>query len=328
MDDFIFALDKVLPIVLLIAFGYFLKRIKLLNKTTLDTLNRLCFKVLLPVLLFINVYECSSISEINPTLLLFILASSVSVFLLGMIFVIIYAKQKNQRGVLLQGIFRSNYAIVGIALAESIAGKEGALVASLVTLVSIPLSNTLSTIALIIFVEDETQGNMFFKVLKKVVTNPLVIGVVSGILCLVVRLRFEEADIGFRLSSNLPFLYNPLKTISTIASPVALITLGGLFEFEYFSVLKRLVITGVIGKLVVVPLLALAASIIFFDFTGAEYATLIGVYASPVAVSSAVMAKEMKNDDTLANQIVVWTTIFSGITLFAIVYLFKEMNIF
>jgi predicted permease len=226
------------------------------------------------------------------------------------------------------GIFRSNYAIIGIVLAESIADKEGALVASLVTLVTIPLSNILSTVALIIFVEDGTQGNMFFKVLKKVVTNPLIIGVLLGILFLVVRLAFEKAGIGFRLSSNLPFLYKFLNYIADIASPVALITLGGLFEFGYFSGLKKLVFTGVVGKLVVVPLLALATGIIFFDFTGAEYATLIGVYASPVAVSSAVMAKEMKNDDTLANQIVVWTTIFSGITLFAIVFLFKSMNIF
>jgi predicted permease len=128
--------------------------------------------------------------------------------------------------------------------------------------------------------------------------------------------------------SNLPFLYSPLKSIKEIASPVALITLGGLFEFEYFHGLKKLVITGVIGKLVVVPLLTLAAGIIFFDFTRAEYATLIGVYATPVAVSSAVMAKEMNNDDTLANQIVVWTTILSGISLFAIVFLFKELEIF
>jgi predicted permease len=328
MEDLIFSLNAVLPIVLLIAFGYFLKSIKLLNKITMDTLNRLCFKVLLPVLLFINVYDCPSISKINPTLLLFILASSVTVFLLGMIFVIIYAKQKNQRGVLLQGIFRSNYAIIGIVLAESIAGKEGALVASLVTLVTIPLSNTLSTIALVIFVEGETQDNMFFKVLKKVVTNPLIIGVLLGILCLVVRLVFEKAGIGFRLSNNLPFLYQFLKYLSGIASTVALITLGGLFEFGYFSGLKKLVLAGVAGKLVVVPLLALGAGIIFFDFTGAEYATLIAVYATPVAVSSAVMAKEMKNDDTLANQIVVWTTILSGITLFAFVFLFKARNIF
>ena len=59
----------------------------------------------------------------------------------------------------------------------------------------------------------------------------------------------------------------------------------------------------------------------------AEYPALVALYASPVAVSSAIMATEMKNDEQLATQLVVWTTLFSGITIFIIVCILMALGL-
>ena len=46
-------------------------------------------------------------------------------------------------------------------------------------------------------------------------------------------------------------------------------------------------------------------------------AALLGSFGSPVAVSSAVMAGSIGTDDQPATQLVVWTSLFSVITVFA-----------
>lgn len=330
MDDFIFALNVILPIVILIAFGYFLKVIKLLEISTLNNLNRIVFRILIPVSLFVNVYESSGLSNINITLLLFILIALVIIFILGFFLVKLLFKQKEQQGVILQGIFRSNYTVIGLALASSIAGEMGAQVAALCALVTIPIFGVLATISLIVFVEekkDSSTGQLIWQVVKKTITNPLIVGVFLGVVCLGLRTLFEQLNIGFRLKDIKP-VYSAIKSVAQSTTPFTLITLGGLFKFSSFKGLEKQVIATTLGKLVIVPVLALGTALLFFNFNGAEYAALIAVFASPVAASSVVMAKEMNNDDVLANQVLVWSTILSVFTIFLNVFLFKTMGIF
>ena len=53
--------------------------------------------------------------------------------------------------------------------------------------------------------------------------------------------------------------------------------------------------------------------------TQAHYPALVALFGSPVAVSSAIMAKGMGGDEQLATQLVVWTTLSSGLTVFLLV---------
>ncbi len=62
IDALIFSANAVLPIVLLIVLGYVLKRIGMLSREFLDVGNKLTFRVLLPAMLFYNVYQIESFS--------------------------------------------------------------------------------------------------------------------------------------------------------------------------------------------------------------------------------------------------------------------------
>ena len=324
MQDFLFALNRVLPIVLLILLGFSLKKIKLISKSTLDNLNKVCFRVFLPISLFKSVYSAESLSGFNFKLIGFIVAALIIIFVVALILVSILVKDNKQKGAVLQAMVRPNYAYIGIPLAVSIAGIEGEQIAALVALISIPIFNIFAVIALSLFVDGEKKSVK--QVLLKIAKNPLIHGVLIGMLCLVIRSIFINLDIDFRLT-DISFLYEAISKVAGAASPIALITLGGLFEFKEIKRVGKELTATIIARQVIIPLILFTIAYLLFDFNGAEYAVLIAVFGAPVAVSSAVMAKEMGSDEELANQIVVWTTISSSITIFLLIFIFRLLGI-
>ena len=328
MNDFLFALNVVLPIIILIALGYFLKRINLIKEEAFSFINKLVFMVLLPVNLFMSVYDASGFDAFNFKFVLFIAVAFITLFLLGLLFVIFFVKDKRQKGVVLQAFVRPNYAIIGIPLAEAIGGSEAGALASLVALVSIPITNILATIALSVFVESDSEENkhVFKSTILKIAKNPLIIGVVLGLIALLIRMILINNNIDFRLK-DIGFLYSSLSLISRASTPIALITLGGLFNFlSLKDNIKNLIIVSV--SRILIPLTIFIIALFLFDFNANEYATMIGLFVSPVAVSSAIMAKEMDNDAELANEIVVVTTILSMFTIFISILVFRIIGVF
>ena len=138
----------------------------------------------------------------------------------------------------------------------------------------------------------------------------------------------------FSIKDNLPFVYTTLQWIKNIASPLALIALGGDFVFSAIKRLKWQIVCGVVARTIAVPLIGLIPLYFINKETGwfgdnvIIYPALIALFGTPVAVSSAPMAAEMGNDDELAGQLVVWTSIISAFTLFIIVLISKGVGIF
>lgn len=330
-DAFIFAANSVLPIVLLIALGYVLKRIGLLTKEFLDVGNKLTFRVFLPVMLFCNVYSIGRITDVNLVFVLYGVAGVFAVFLLGTAVCCAFTKDSAKRGTLIQAVFRSNYAIIGIPLAASLFGDSGAAAAGVMSAFCVPLFNILAVITLTIFNGSSEKHTVDVKkVLLGVVKNPLIIGTVLGLLCLGLRELFMMWDISFRLS-DVTIVYKSLENIKSVCTPFALIVLGGKFEFSAVPKLRNEIIFGTVLRTVAVPLLGLSGAYLLrdaFALNGEHFAAYVGVFATPVAVSSAIMAKEMGADDELAGQLVVWTSLVSTVTIFVIVTTLVMLGIF
>ena len=326
MNDLLFALNVVLPIIILIALGYTLKRINLIKEEAFSFINKLVFMVLLPVNLFMSVYDASGFDAFNYKFVLFISIAFIVLFLLGLLFVIFFIKDNRQKGVILQAFVRPNYAIIGIPLATAIGGEAAGLTASLVALVSIPITNIFATIALSVFVSSEDNKHIFKSTILKIVKNPLIIGVVLGLIALLIRMILINNNVDFRLK-DIGFLYTSLSLISKASTPIALITLGGLFNFMSLKDnVKNLLIVA--SSRIIIPTVVFIVALFLFEFNAAEYATMIGLFVSPVAVSSAIMAKEMDNDGELANEIVVVTTVLSMVTIFVSILIFRIIGVF
>ena len=250
------------------------------------------------------------------------------IFLLAIPSVMLLTKKKKCRGALLQIVFRSNYALIGIPLASTLFPGEGAAVATLLSAIMVPAFNMLAVVALSIFNNDGEKPN-FRKVLKGIAKNPLIISIFAGLLALGIRALLVEWNCDFRLSS-VPTIYNTLKYLSNIATPLSLLVLGAQFEFSAIPHLKREIISGVILRSLVVPALGIGIAYLAFGkvFTGAQFAALVAVFCTPVAVSSVPMAQEMGADAELAGQLVVFTTITSAFTVFITSFLLKSAGIF
>lgn len=140
MENLIFSLNAVAPIILLIAVGMLLKRLGV-GDNFWNVANKLVFKLFLPALLFYNVYGISDFASINWAFVLYAVVAIVVVFALAMALVPLFVKDDARRGVIIQSLFRSNYAIIGVPLATSLYGTEGAAAASLLSAFIIPLFN-------------------------------------------------------------------------------------------------------------------------------------------------------------------------------------------
>jgi len=249
-------------------------------------------------------------------------------FILGFFLVVPFFKIPSQKGVILQCVFRSNFALIGLPLATSLAGQKGATVAAILSLVTIPLYNILAIFSLEYFVQNDGRKTDYLKIAKGILTNPLIIGVMAGFLVLCIRAQFERLGISFRLA-DIEFLYSALNMAAAIASPLALIVLGAQFEFYAIRGLLKQIVVGTVMRILVVPFIGLGiAYLLFPQYGGAEFSGLVALFASPVAVSSSVMAAEMGGDKDLASQYVVWTTFFSAFTIFMFVLVFKAIGIF
>ena len=329
IDALIFSANAVLPIVLLIVLGYVLKRIGMLSREFLDVGNKLTFRVLLPAMLFYNVYQIESFSEISPVFVLYGIGMVLVIFGLAVAVTCAFTNDGAKCGALIQAMFRSNYAIIGIPLATSLFGDEGAAAAGVMSAFCVPMFNMLGVITLSIFNGKGEKGKINVpKILLGIIKNPLIIGTVAGLAVLGVRELFIMWNIEFRFS-DVSFLYKSLENVKSICTPFALIVLGGRFEFSAVSRLWKEIVFGTVIRTVAVPILGLAVAYFFIPgLSGEHFATYIGVFATPVAVASAIMANEMGADGELAGQLVVWTSLVSTVTIFVYVTILRAIGIF
>ena len=328
MEALLFAINAVAPIVIMVAIGYILKRIGFMNASFAKAANKLVFRCFLPAMLFLNVYKVNDIANIDLGYIVYVVVALLVIFAISVPLVLSVSKRPGARGALLQAVFRSNYALIGIPLASALFGEEGVIVATLLSAVTIPMLNVLAVISLAVFRESGEKPNVK-KIVMEIVKNPLIIGVLSGVAVLGVRALFVHFGISFRLTQITP-VYTVLNYLSSVATPLSLLVLGAQFEFSAVAALKKEIIFGVAMRTVVVPLLGLGGAYLLFrhQFTGAHFAAFVAMFATPVAVSSVPMAQEMDGDVVLAGQLVVWTTLFSALSVFAVSFLLKYAGIF
>ncbi|MBQ5607977.1 MAG: AEC family transporter, partial [Oscillospiraceae bacterium] len=98
--------------------------------------------------------------------------------------------------------------------------------------------------------------------------------------------------------------------------------LGGQFQFSAVGGMFKEIAVGTVSRLIIAPLIGIGGAYLLSAYTNIldcgvnAYPAMIALFGSPVAVSSAVMAGAMDNDEQLATQLVVWTSILSVATIF------------
>jgi len=312
VDNLIFSFNVVLPLVLLMFLGAFLRKIKIFDKDFLKKTNNFAFKVLLPVLLFNNIYNSEISEEISLHIIIF--AISIVLATIGIMFIVVpkLEKDNRNRGVIIQGLYRSNFILFGMPLCSNIFGEKGMGVVTALVAIIIPLYNFLAVVILDIFTEEKLN---FKKTAISIMKNPLIIGSLLGILASLLQIKLPHA------------IEKTVSDIAKTATPIALMALGG--EIEINNIWKNIkyIVWVTAGKLFIIPAIVILASVAF-GYKGVELCALFSMVAPSTSVSSYTMAQQCDCNHELAGQIVFFSTIVSPFSIFLFIFILKTVGLF
>jgi len=310
MGNLILSFNVVLPIFLCILLGYFLRRIRMVDTPSLNVMNKLCFKVFLPIYLFNNIATTNLAAAFNGKLLATAYLGVTAQFILLMLLIPRLEKENPRRGVLIQAMFRSNFALFGLPLALSLCGTEKVGPTSILVGFTVPLFNILAVVSL----ESFRGGKPSIKKMAKgIATNPLIIASLLGI-------AFNLLD--FTLPGAVQKSVNDLGGVAT---PLSLVALGGSFTVSKVKEYKKQLTIGVLGRLVFSPLLMVSAGILL-GFRNELLIPLLIMSGAPTAVSSFPMAQQMDGDGELAAGLVVFTSALAILSMFLWIFVLKQIG--
>jgi len=310
LENLLFSFNVMLPLIVEIMIGFFLRFIGVITESTAKGMNKIVFKLFLPVMIFYNLYTSELSTAFNSKLIIFAECSIIILAVLLCIIVPIFEKDNKKRGVIIQAIFRSNFAIFGIPLATALSTEDISGTASVLIACVVVTFNVLAVVVL----ESFSHGKANFgKIAKGIVTNPLIIASIIGIIFLVFGIKLPNP------------IEKTVSSLSSVATPLGLVVLGSFIDFKVIKSNLKQIVWSVSGKLVIVPTIFLTVSYLM-GFKGGVFAILIAVFASPTAVSSFAMADQMGQDGELAAQILMLTTFICSFTVFGFILVFKTLG--
>ena len=312
-ENLLVSLGVVAPLLLLMLLGGFLLKGNVFDSVTVKKMNGAVFKVFLPALIFNNLYN-SNLSDVKDIKSgAFAAAVLGGAYILSIVLVIFLEKDNKKRGVMAQGICRSNFVIFGVPLCQAICGDSILGKISVAVAIVSPVINVLAVVSLEVF-RGENGGFNIKKIAKGVITNPLIISSALGIIVLLSGIKLPE------------IAQKTISDVAKIATPLALILLGASINFSTVKGNLRQLIITISGRLVVLPLIGITLAAII-GMRGGDLALLIAALASPTAVSSYPMALQMDGDGDLAAQIVAFSTVICIFTVFMWVFALKQLGL-
>lgn len=312
MNAFQTALGAVLPLFAFLALGVGLRRAGMTDKHTLDQMNILGFKIFLSVSLYYNIVTADIAAVFDGRLLLFALAAQLAVLGLSLLAAFLTEKGRKRRGALAHGIFHTNFVIFGTLIGTALCGEGNLGNISLLIATVVPVQNLLSVVLLELFRENSRLT--FKKVFGGVLKNPYVIAALLG---------FATQLLPFSLPGT---VLNVLRDLGRCGTPVALIVMGGLFNFGAIRDNLKPIAVGVVVRLLIVPAIMIPITV-SLGFTGPAMVGLMCIFIAPCATTSFNLASAMDSDADLAAQLVVFTSLCSLFTIFGWIFLLTQQGV-
>lgn len=286
------------PIFIIIALGVWLMRVGLIDSAFVESGSRLVFNVALPALLFISISQTRFERAANVELILFGAVATLLVFLLLEWLAGRWVEPPQDRGVVVQGGFRSNMGIIGLAYCVNAYGAEGLAAASLYLGLITILYNVLAVITLNRSLDANRSVG---KVLKGIATNPLIIGIVLAL------------PVSWAAIPMPDLVIKSGQYFADLTLPLALLCTGASLNFKRLREEMRNTVFTAMVKLIAVPVIFVLGGRLL-GFRGIEMGVLLLMSSAPTAAASYVMVRAMGGNATLAANIIVLTTLGSIVT--------------
>lgn len=315
MTNLIFSLNATMPVFILILIGWFLGEIGMLTKDFTKVSNKFAFHIALPALLIVDISAMDIQQVFDMRFVIFCMVSTTVSFFSIWGLAKMFLKEKDSIGAFVQGAFRGSAAILGVAFVQNMYGNSG--MVPLMIIGAVPLFNIYSVLVLTFEGENaKKDGSGMRRALINILHNPIIIGILIGMIASILHI-YEHLPV---------IISKPLSNLASLASPLALLTIGA--EFEGKKALKKMKPTlwATFYKLIGMPLIFLPIAIAL-GFREDNLIAILIMLGAPTTVSSYIMAVNMEHDGVLASSIVVLTTLLSAITLTAEIYILKILGL-
>lgn len=312
-DNILFTANIVAPVFLIIAVGFFARKRKIINEVFVDVTSKFVFQISLPVFIFlkISVLDLSQVFEFSQ--IAYIYFGTTITYLLIWLGTIPYIKNPADKSAFIQGAFRGNYAIVGLALITNLFGLNALGKATIILAFLLPLYNVLAVIVLTIPLRKK-ESPIIKSAFLDVLLNPLILAVVFA----------------------LPFSYLKIKLhgmfvttgtfLADLALPLALIGIGGSLNIENLKRASKLAFSASAIKIIVIPIV-LTFGAYLLDYKDVDLGIMFILFACPTAIASFVMADVMGANSKLAGNIIMITTLGSVFTISLGILILKSFSL-
>lgn len=295
-------LNILLPVFFVVALGFVLRVSGFIREPTNSALSRLVFYIAAPALLFRSTSRGGFDWSVSLPVLLTI--GGITVLLALVVYAASARVAPERRGVFAQGALRSNMVFVGLPVIINAYGNAALGPAAVLIAFMVVVDNLLAV--LLLTFPHARRGardpRLWAHTLWRILTNPLIVGCVGGILCSL-------------LGTHLPVgIDRTLALVGRIAAPLGLICVGAGLDFGKLRAEMPSLALPAAMKLIVYPLIVFLG-LRSQGLAGIDLGVPVLITACPTAVVSYIMAREMRGSDQLAGAIVIATTVASLITL-------------
>ncbi|OQX33321.1 MAG: hypothetical protein B0D91_14685 [Oceanospirillales bacterium LUC14_002_19_P2] len=310
-----FTAGVTLPIFVMMFLGLVLRRFQIIDDPFMDTASRLVVNFGLPAVLFLGTVRMDLGLALDRQLIAFTVAMTIAS--VGILWLLAgrIASVALDRGVFVQGAFRGNLAITGLALVANMYGQEGVSIASLLMAFLVPLYNVLSVLVLVGAQrghEDE-PSLQWTRLARNLFGNPLIVAIAVGLV--INRLALPLPSVLVRVG----------EYFSSITLPLALLCIGGTLSLRALREASCLSLWATVAKVLILPALMVVGAI-WLGYRGTLLGVVFLLSASPTAVASYVMARSMGGNAQLAASIVVLTTLMSMVTVSVGIFVLRFLH--
>lgn len=313
MNHLLFCLNATVPIFSLMLLGIFFRKINLFDEGFINKANKFVFTVAIPVLLFKDMSTADISTTWNTAFVLFCLISTLLSVVIAY-FLSVPFRNSCSQGEFIQSSYRSSVAILGIALTENIYGHAG--MAPLMLIGAVPVYNIIAVLVLELFKPNDQSfdAQRIKKTTKEILTNPIILGVIVGILWSTLKIPVPD------------MLSKTINSVSNLATPLGLMTMGAAFNMNQSlgNLKPALVVTFM--KLIGYAAIFLPFAV-FLGFRDSHLVSILIMLSSPATVAGYIMAKNMGHEGTLSSTSVMLTTALSAFTLTLWLFILRSLGL-
>lgn len=287
-----FALSVTMPSVLLLVLGWFLRRSGQIDGPFCDQASKIVFRYSMPALLFFSIYANQTDYRTQIPLISAGALASLLLFVGAELVAQYRIPAAADKGVFVQGVYRANTMIVGLAFVGNAYGQTGVAVGAVYGGAMTLLYNVLAVLTL----SRAGGGLRLAPMVRQIAANPLVLAIVAALAA-----RSVQLPVPVLLQQTGGYL-------AVIALPLALICAGATLDVKSLFRVSDISLWASLGRLIGAPLVAVLVGWAF-NLDGMAMGVLFLMMATPVAAASYVMAKAMGANDVAAANIVGLTTV-------------------